>query len=75
MNAKLVKLQMVAREMKVIDLSRKLDMPYDRLVRILGGFRKVHLAEARAIADAIGVTVDELEARILPDEDRGPKAA
>ena len=75
MNTKLVKLQMVERDIKAIDLSRRLDIPYDRLIRMLGGFRKASRAEAQAIADAIGLSIEDLGLRLLPEKDPGPKAA
>jgi len=75
MNSKRVKLRMLERDIKAIHLSRRLGVPYDRLIRILGGFRKATRPEAEAIADAIGFNVEDLEARLLPDKDGGSQVA
>ena len=75
MNVKFVKLHMVERDIKAIDLSRQLNIPYDRLIRVLGGFRKTTRAEAQAIADALGLSVEQMGLRLLPEKDPGSEAA
>lgn len=60
MNRALIKHRLVDHQLYLIDLARKTEIPYDRLVRIVNGYRKARTEELEAIAAALDVPIESI---------------
>ena len=61
MNRLLVKHRLLDKGMSLIELARTTRLPYDRVIRILNGYRDPREDEVRAIAGVLGIRTDELK--------------
>ena len=63
MNGLLVRHKLIDRNWGLVDLARKTKITYDRLVRILNGYRPARDEEIEAIARALRVSRSDLRSR------------
>lgn len=62
MNRRLIKHLLVDHGLTLADLARRADLNYDRIVRIVHGYRKPMIDEVERMAHILGVPPQELRA-------------
>lgn len=67
MNRLAIKHALLDHGMTLVVLARTAGLSYDRIVRIVNGYRRPRPEEVRAIADALGMKACELGADVLAD--------
>ncbi len=61
MNRLLVKHRLLDRGMTLVNLAAQIGVPYDRLVKIINGYRGPRPEEVRAIASVLSMRPEELQ--------------
>ena len=62
MDAQRIRIRLIEKGLLVKDLARLTGLDYDRLAKLLNGYRAARDEEIRAIAKALGLPVDEISA-------------
>ena len=61
MNHKRLRIALVERDERLVDLHRATQIPYNRLVRLVNGYFPPRSDELQVIANAVGIAVEELD--------------
>ncbi len=70
MDRKRLRLALIERDKRLVDLHRSTGIPYNRLVRLANGYYEPSDAEVALIASALGVRPEDL---LLPAEQVGSR--
>ena len=69
MNRLLIKRRLLDADLRLIDLARSTGLSYDRLIRVVNGYRAPKAEEVRLIASTLGVTPDAISGCASDDRD------
>ena len=61
MNVQAIRIQLIRRDLKLKDLAGLSGIDYDRLQKVLHGYRQPRLEEVRAIASVLSMRPEELQ--------------
>jgi lambda repressor-like predicted transcriptional regulator len=60
MNRLLVKHRLLDKQMSLVDLSRQIGLPYDRVIRLVNGYRQPKPEEIDLVAKALELSPERL---------------
>ena len=60
MDTKRIRIALIERDQRLVDLHRVTGIPYNRLVRLFNGYCKARPEEVNSIAEFIGIPPEEL---------------
>jgi len=73
MNTDAIRIQLVCKHLRIKDLSAQTGIDYDRLQKVLHGYRRPRPAEIQAIASVLGLHESEIDGSSAPTSPKNRK--